>query len=93
MAKISRDELLKIAHLSRLRLDEGEISALQSQIEDVLTYAARVNEIAQEADIASSTKINVFREDLVAGCKPEPILAQAPEREDNYFVVPRIIEQ
>jgi Asp-tRNA(Asn)/Glu-tRNA(Gln) amidotransferase C subunit len=36
--------------------------------------------------------VNVFREDVIVQTDPEPILAQAPEREGNYFVVPRILE-
>lgn len=94
MQKISKEELLSLAHLSRLELDESEVSSLMQQIEAVLSYAQRVQEIAQTGvDQSISTKnINVMREDVVIPTDSSPILEQAPENEQHYFVVPVILE-
>lgn len=93
MDTISREELLKLAHLSRLALDEHEISSLMKQIEAVLHYAQRVQEIAQAGVVAVESKnVNVMREDIVITTDSAPILEQAPESEQNYFVVPVILE-
>ena len=92
MSKLTREELLKIAYISRLELNKEDVPALQQHLSDVLGYAERVNEIAKDIDIASSKNINVFREDVIDSTNSEPILERAPEREENFFVVPRIIE-
>ncbi len=93
MSKLTREQLLKIAYISRLELKDTDVPGLQQHMSDVLGYAERVNEVAKGVDIASSKNINVFREDVVDSTNPEPILERAPEREENFFVVPRIIEQ
>jgi len=94
MAHITREELLKIARISNLQLDEQEIPVLIKQIEDVLTYAACVQEIVKfgNAEEPLAKNSNVFRPDVVIKTDPETILDRAPERERNYFVVPVILE-
>lgn len=90
--KLTREELLKIATRSAITLHEDEIESLRSQLETVLTYAARVKEVAHDVQEPSTKNVNVFREDEIIRTDCEPILAQAPEREENYFVVPVILE-
>jgi len=92
MAKISREEVLKIAQMSHIELKEHEIDPLVKQLDAVLSYAACVQEIAAQVEIASNKAVNVWREDQVIPTDPEPILAQAPEVQEHYFVVPRILE-
>ncbi len=93
MTKISRQEVLKIAYMSRIALREDEVNPLIAQLEQVLSYAERVTEVATSMKEPSTKQVNVFRDDLVVSQDPEPILAQAPEREGNYFVVPVILEK
>lgn len=95
MQKISKQELISLAHLSRLQLSEDEVSSLIPQINDVLSYALRVKDIVQTSvvhELPIEKNCNVFREDKVVRTDPEPLLKQAPEREQNYFVVPMILE-
>jgi len=89
--KITREELLKIATISKLEIKESEFDNLLKQLQSVLTYAERVRQVAEDAQVASSKNINVMREDVVSLCDPAPILAQAPERGDDYFIVPKIL--
>ncbi len=90
--KLTREELFKIAKHSAITLHEDEIESLRNQLETVLTYAARVKEVAQEVQESSTKNVNVFREDVIIRTDYEPILAQAPVREETYFVVPVILE-
>lgn len=94
MIKISKEEVLKIAEMARISIHENEIEQIKSNLEVVLSYAERVQEVAVGVDIQEPTNksINVFREDIAAKTNPEPILGQAVCREENYFVVPVIIE-
>ena len=92
MTKITKQELLKISQISQLRLYEDEINPLIKQIQDVLSYAERVQEVIGDAEIASNKNVNVLRQDVIVRTDSEPILQQAPEREQDFFVVPKIIE-
>ena len=92
MTKVSREELLKIARMSYVDVHEDEIEKLIDQVEDILSYAERVSEVAVDIEEPPIKNVNVFREDVIVETDSEPILAQAPEREGDYFVVPRILE-
>ncbi len=89
---ITREEVEKIARLSSIELSETEIIDAQKHLEAVLAYAARVQNIAQDVDIALLKNSNIEREDIVIKTDSQTILAQAPEREGDFFVVPAIIE-
>lgn len=92
MTKISKEEVLKIARMSHLELHDNEIPALIKQLEDVLSYAERVRDVSGESQQAPVRNVNVFREDVVVPSDAERILAQAPEREGQYVIVPTILE-
>lgn len=92
MALVTKEEVLKIARLSYLDIHEDELESLVKQLQGVLTYAERVQKAAEFAEEPSNRNVNVFREDMVVKTDPAPILAQAPEREEDFFVVPVVIE-
>ena len=92
MIKVSREEVLYIAQLSRIDIPEKEIEPMRASLQEILSYAARVQELAQEVEVMSGKNINVMREDTVISTDPEPLLASAPVAEDNFFVVPAVLE-
>lgn len=93
MAELTKDIVVKIAEQSRIALKDNEIESMLQHLNAVLSYAERVTEIAAgSTEYEQMKNVNVFREDIPRECDPEPILAQAPEREGNFFVVPRILE-
>lgn len=93
MVKITREEVLKLAGISRISLREDEVDELIVQLESVLEYAEMVGEISGDVEIPSSKNVNVFREDAVVRTDPKPILEQAPDGEDDYFVVLPILDK
>lgn len=99
MVQISKDDVLKVARLSHIDIHDDEIEKVAAQLQSILSYAARVQEITQDSFSGCSYQApadvglhNVIRPDVVKKTDPEPILQSAPEREGNYFVVPVIIE-
>ncbi len=100
MAKITIDELRKLAKLSNIAVNDDELPSLAADIDSVLSYAARVSDIAasikEEAFPAAggpyTILANVMRDDQPVKTDPQPLLAQAPERIQDLFVVPAIIE-
>ncbi len=91
MTKVSKEELVRVAKISRLHVHEHDTLACMQQLEDVLSYVERIKEVGQDADIPSGKSVNVMREDTVTPADPAPLLEQAPQQEAHYFVVPRIL--
>ncbi len=92
MTKISREEVLRIARTAHIALREDEVVPLIQQLEQVLSYAERVRNLATNVQVPSTKNVNVFRKDFTVPQHPEILLAKAPEREGNYFVVPVILD-
>jgi aspartyl/glutamyl-tRNA(Asn/Gln) amidotransferase C subunit len=90
--EITKEEVEKIARLSHIELSPEEIISTMKHIGAVLQYAARVQDIAKDVDVPSLKNSNVERDDIIIPTPAGPILAQAPEREGDFFVVPVIIE-
>jgi aspartyl/glutamyl-tRNA(Asn/Gln) amidotransferase C subunit len=95
MAEIIPAKLQALAKLSRIALTDTEMKSLGKQIGEVLTYAARVKELAERgtAHVATHSTANRLRVDTIIPTDPAPILEQAPAQEAAFFVVPAIIEQ
>ena len=91
MDKISKEESGKIASFTKLVIDEDEIDGIVKQLQDVLAYAERVQDMAKDIDIPNKKNINRLRQDVVVPTDAQKILAQAPDEQDNYFVVPKIL--
>jgi len=92
MIKVSREEVLYIAQLSRIDIPDKEIEPMRASLQEILSYAARVQELAQAVEIMPSKNVNVMREDHAVSTDPKPLLASAPVAEDNFFVVPAVLE-
>lgn len=92
MSKISKEDVKNIATLTKLEIQDSELESIQKQLSDVLAYAERVQQVAKDIDIPSNKNINHDREDTAIEKDSAQILEQAPQHEDNYFVVPKIVD-
>lgn len=92
MAIITKEEVLKIAHMSRIAIHESEIEPIMKHLEAVLEYAARVNEVATPGQPLVTGNSNIFRDDVVIPTDDARIKQEAPDIEEDYFVVPSILE-
>jgi len=92
VTKISKEDILKIARISHIKINDSEIDALTNRLEQVLSYAARVQEIGADFQVQSSKNINVFRDDVQVPFDSHLIMNRAPECQENYFVVPAILD-
>jgi aspartyl-tRNA(Asn)/glutamyl-tRNA(Gln) amidotransferase subunit C len=92
---LTRDEVLHVADLARLSLAPEEIEVVTRQLNDILAYVEKLQELDTEGvePLAHVIPVfNVFREDAVSpGLDREAALGNAPAREEGAFVVPRII--
>jgi aspartyl-tRNA(Asn)/glutamyl-tRNA(Gln) amidotransferase subunit C len=89
---IDREQLLHVAHLARLELRDDEVERLEGQLNDILEAVSKVSELDLE-DVPPTSHpldvVNVWAEDEPRPClSAEEALANAPEREGNFFKVP-----
>jgi len=94
--KITRDQVEHIAHLARLEFSENELEAFTRQMDNILTYFDKLQEVDTTAVEPTSHAIqvkNVFRDDEVKkSIALDLSLKNAPEQEGSCFRVPKIIE-
>ena len=97
MSKLTRDQVLKLAHLSRLKLTDEEIERFRKELSEILSYVAML-EKADTEGLEPTYQVtglkNVMRADEVIEyqAKTKDLLAQAPVLEKNQFKVKRVIE-
>ena len=93
--KITKKEVLHVANLARLDIDDDDVERFADQIGTVLDYVDTLKKVDTSGVTATShaiTLTNAFREDEVKGqLDPADALANAPEKESGAFVVPKII--
>jgi aspartyl-tRNA(Asn)/glutamyl-tRNA(Gln) amidotransferase subunit C len=94
--EISKKEVEHVAKLARLEITESEKDALSQQLSSILTYIEQLKAIDTSGVEPTATVLdqsNVFREDTVRpSLSVEHALANAPQADDGYFQVPRILE-
>ena len=93
--KITKEEVLHVAHLARLDIVEADVDRFAGQIDTILDYVDTLKKVDTTGVVATSHAIsqtNAFREDEVQGhLAPEQALANAPEKDNGAFVVPKVI--
>lgn len=94
MTKITKEEVLKLAHMSNIYVDENDIQSYIKELESVLTYAQGLKVVAaQIKEQKLVCDVNITRPDTVCQTDPELLLSRGPEVEENFFVVPKILKQ
>ena len=95
MSKITADDVRKVAKLARLDLPEDTIATYTGQLERILDYVDQLQAVDTEG-VPPTTRavevVNVTRADTVVPTEVrEDLLAQAPQREGDFFRVPKIM--
>lgn len=92
---VSKEEILHIAKLADLKINENEIDEYAKNLEDILNFAQIINSVDTEnvkESIGTLNNVNVFRKDEVKEFEDkEALLQNAPEQEDHMFRIPKVI--
>jgi aspartyl-tRNA(Asn)/glutamyl-tRNA(Gln) amidotransferase subunit C len=97
MSKLSREQVLKLARLCRLKLTDEEIERFRNDLSEILTYVESLNN-ADTDGLEPTYQItglkNVMRDDEPADyqAKPSELLAIAPAIEKHQYKVKRVLE-
>ena len=86
----------RIATLARIHVDDAELPALQAELNGILGWIEQLNEVNVEGiePLTGAAQMALkMREDVVTdGGYPEKVMANAPERAGDFFVVPKVVE-
>jgi len=96
MAKLTRDEVLKLAQLARLRLTDAEVDQFTIEIEAILGYVEQLQSVdldGLEPTYQVTGLTNVMRPDEIIeyGVSPTDLLKNAPATEGNQLKVKRML--
>lgn len=107
--KITREDVLRVAQLAHLDLSTDEIEMYRGQLDEILTYIGKLEQIDVSnvapmsqilpqagSDIANSAQLQDggLRDDVVGPCNiADAVLAQAPDASKPFFRVPKVIER
>jgi aspartyl-tRNA(Asn)/glutamyl-tRNA(Gln) amidotransferase subunit C len=99
--KITREDVMRVAELAYLDLSEDELEKYRRQIDEILDYIGKLNELDTSgvepmAQVLADDQAAdaTMREDLVVpSAVAEDVLRQAPDPEPPYFRVPKVIER
>ncbi len=86
-----------LAELSRLELDDAEVERIIPELRSVLAYFERISEL--DVDSLEELVRPIFSENVLRADEPAPGLSQeealalAPERENDFFKLPRVVEE
>ncbi|MBN2373805.1 Asp-tRNA(Asn)/Glu-tRNA(Gln) amidotransferase subunit GatC [bacterium] len=95
--KITKKEVEYVADLACMEISEEEKEIFTRQLDSILSYMEKLNQLDTK-DIEPTSHVlqtdNVFREDKVKPSLPQDeALANAPDKKNGFFRVPRVIEE
>ena len=92
---VSKEEILHIAKLADLKIEENEIDEYAKNLEDILDFVKVLNSVDTEnvkESIGTVNSTNVFRKDEIKEFEDkEALLQNAPEKDNNMFNIPKVI--
>ena len=97
MAEISREQVKELAKLARVGLTKEEEESLAREMTSILNYVSELSEVDTSSVTPTSQVtglLNVIREDelLVSGIKRDELLANAPDKENGFIKVKKVLE-
>jgi aspartyl-tRNA(Asn)/glutamyl-tRNA(Gln) amidotransferase subunit C len=95
--KITEETVDHIAHLARLEFIGDKKQAIQQDMEMILTFMEKLNEVNTESVeplIFMNTEVNKLREDTaVETISQEEGLRNAPKKDSDYFRIPKVLDK
>ncbi len=91
---MDKEQLKKLAHLARIKVDETKLDALKGDLESILGYVKQLEDVVVTGDVLPKHAVNILREDEethASGIFTEDALANAPLVEDGFIKVPKIL--
>jgi len=86
----------RIAHLARIAVEEGEVAHLQGELNAILAWVEQLQavDVAGVEPMTSVTpmQMKMRKDEVTDGGIAEAIVKNAPQSDDNFFLVPKVVE-
>ena len=93
---IDKDTVKHIAKLARISLDEKKINSLSRDLSSIIEFIEKLNELNTEKIVPLTSIINASlqsrKDEVLDGKIRDQILKNTPEKSEEFFVVPKVIE-
>lgn len=93
---IDNETVKRIAFLSRLKVDDDKIEATKEEFNKILSWIEELNEInidnVEPLISVNDTTLRLREDEITDGNYQEAVLANAPDKEYDYFAVPKVVE-
>ena len=93
---IDKDTVKHIAKLARISLDEKKINSLSKDLSSIMKFIEKLNELNTEKTVPLTSIINASlqtrKDEVLDGKIRDQILKNSPEKNEEFFVVPKVIE-
>jgi aspartyl-tRNA(Asn)/glutamyl-tRNA(Gln) amidotransferase subunit C len=93
---VDQNTVRRIARLARIAVTEDDVPHLQGELNAILAFVEQLNEVDVEGvePMTSVTPMAMKKrqDEVTDGGDPRPILRNAPSTEDNFFLVPKVVE-
>jgi len=93
---IDKDTVKHIAKLARISLDEKKINSLSKDLSSIMEFIQKLDELNTEKIIPLTSIINASlqsrKDEVLDGKIRDQILKNSPEKNEEFFVVPKVIE-
>ncbi len=94
--KLSKEEIEKLAHLARLEFADDELEQMKADLEKILAFVGRIDALNLEDVeplIYMNKEVDKLRADeAVLELTKEDALKNAPDRDSDYFRVPKVLK-
>ena len=93
---VDQGTVRRIAHLARVAVGDSEVEHLQGEINAILSFVEALGEVnvdgVEPMTSVLPMNLRMRRDEVTDGFIADDVLANAPAREDHFFVVPKVVE-
>jgi len=94
--EVDEDTVRRIARLARIKVTDAEAKALEKELSGILDWVKQLDEVdtsgVEPLTAVVSTSLKMREDRVTDGGIADAVVANAPAREDHFFVVPKVVE-
>jgi aspartyl-tRNA(Asn)/glutamyl-tRNA(Gln) amidotransferase subunit C len=93
---VDADTVRRVAHLARLAVAEDEVEHLRGELNAILAFVEQLAEVnvdgVEPMTSVTPLAMKMRQDEVTDGNIAEAVMANAPAREDHFFLVPKLVE-
>ena len=93
---VDKDTVRRIARLARLHVEEERVVPMMDELNNILAWVEQLKEVNVEGvaplNSVVEQKLKMREDKITDGGYPDDLMKNAPQPEDNFFVVPKVVE-